>query len=475
MEVTEAPTSVEKSETLCAAAASLMPGGFIPVPGGSYAGSEALVSSGWAPVMSKGKGAKLIDVDGNEYIDYIGGCGALILGHADERVVAAIGKSASKGFGFAAPTDTELRLAELIAARCPSIDMLRLVNTPSEAMSSAVACARAYTGRNVILTFARYDHPGPERERGVSGSTSAVRRGGPASPPVKVLPYNDLETAEGLFRDHGPTVAAVVVEPVATRTGLIPPADGFLHMLRSLCDTHGALLVFDETVTGFRIAPGGASTLYNVIPDLTVLGPIVGGGLPLAAYGGRKEVMKGIEKEGGPGQATHSREAQRILAHGEMTNEERRMSNSGSGVRRSLFDTRHSTFGTPCPLSRLAMAAGIATLQAIGEPDFHAELEQKAKRLEDGLRAATQAGGIAACHTRVASILGMRLLENADTPAAPDSPGETVRFTAYRQAMLERGILLPPSPVSCMFVSSAHSEEDIGRTIEAANDVLRRA
>jgi len=413
MEATETTRVVAKSEALARAASALMPDGLLPSFSRWDDPTDRPIFTGSPPVFTKGHGAILIDVDGNEYIDYIGGHGALILGHADERVVAAISKAASKGCGFGVPSEAEVRLVELIAGRFPSIDMVRLAHTPADALKCAVALAREYTGREVLAIFEGYPHSSSE----------------PSS--TLTIPYNDIDAARRIFREHGSSIAAVVVEPVGVSTGLIPPADRFLKTLRTLCDAHGALLIFDEAFTGLRVAPGGAARLYGVTPDLTVLGPMLGGGLPLAACGGSKEVMKRAE---------------------------------ASGAAWRLGPTSGNLLG---------MAAGIATLQAIGEPGFYEALGEKAARLDEGLRAAARTTGVPTHHTRVASILGMFFSCERVTQATSARRCDGSRFARFHETMLERGILLSPSPFSCVFVSAAHTDEQIDRTIEAAREALR--
>jgi glutamate-1-semialdehyde 2,1-aminomutase len=251
-------------------------------------------------------------------------------------------------------------------------------------------------------------------------------------------PYNDVEAVEQLFREQGKTIAAVVVEPLGVSTGLTPPGRGFLKCLRALCDAHGALLMFDETLTGIRIASGGTTALYGVSPDIVLLGPIIGSGLSIAAFGGCKEVLRHLDED--------------------------RVGQTQAGM---------PAFAGTASDDLLAMAAGIVTLQALGEPGFYEELEEKAARLDEGLRAAAAATGVGVRLTRVASILGMYFSTEPMEHAAAARQGDATRFSRYHRAMLDHGILLPFSPVSCMFVSAAHTNEEIDRTIEAAHEALR--
>lgn len=374
-------------------------------------------------MIVKGKGATLTDVDANEYVDYVGGQGALILGHADERVVAAISKAASKGFGFGAPVEMEFRLAELIASRHPSIDTLRLTDTPSEALAGAVALARTHTGRNraaIVCGDGRHAYDSASYE---------------------FVPYNDIKAVEALVQAPGEKLAAVVVEPLAAGAGLIQPDEGYLRTLWELCHQHQALLIFDETVTGFRLPPDEFALAQGVSPDLTVLGPMVGGGLALGAYGGARRVMRHVEGEAEP-------ELRALSAWG-----------------RAAACTASSNLP--------AIAAGIATLQALGEPGFYDALEEKASRLDGGLRAASAAFGAPRCRTRVGSMLGIFFSEETNGGRTSDCHYDAPRYARFHEAMLDRGVLLPPSQLSCILLSSAHTDQDIDHTIEAVYDALR--
>lgn len=438
METTCAVREVAKSEAVGRASSSLMPGGVLSAFDYGCVGYDRPVLIRTPPVIAKGKGAALTDVDGNEYVDYIGAHGALILGHADERVVAAISKAASKGCGFGAPSETAVRLAELIVGRTPWMDMVRLVNTPAEALDDVVSLARLLTGREDVVTFEAYAHHHALSAH--DGGPKAMR--GRNHPTWRALPYNDVGAAEELFRVQGATIGAVIVEPMGLSTGLIPPADGFLRALRGLCDLHGALLVFDERLSGFRASPDEERRVHGVVPDLSIFGPIVGGGMPLGAYGGRREFMEPI----GDNDATVCR--------------------SGKG--------RTARF-SPASGNLLAMAAGVATLQAIGEPGFYSVLEAKLARLDEGLRSAAAAVGAATHHTHVGGILGMFFSNEPASAATSARRADTTLFARYHEAMLDRNILLPPFPLSGIFVSSAHTDEEIDRTIEAAREALRIA
>lgn len=439
METTCAAREVAKSEAIGRAAASLMPGGVLSAFDCGCTGHDRLALTRTPPVIAKGRGATLIDVDGNEYVDYIGAHGALILGHADERVVAAISKAASKGSGFGAPSETAVRLAELIVGRIPSMDMVRLVNAPVDALNDVVLLARQCTGRDAVAMFEGYAYADAIREP-VGGVVAASERNHTT---WHALAYNDVDAAKKLFREHGATIAAVIVEPMGLSTGLIPPAQGFLAALRALCDAHGTLLVFDERLSGFRVAPDEESTAHDVTPDLSILGSIVGGGMPLGAYGGRSELMKQIEED--KDDADYP---------------------SGKG--------RTARF-SPTSGNLLAMAAGVATLQAIGEPGFYEALDAKLARLDEGLRVAAAAVGAATYHTCAGGILGMFFSDKPITDVTSARRCDATLFARYYEAMLDRSILLPPFPLSGIFISSAHGDEAIDRTIEAAHEALRIA
>lgn len=434
------------------AASVLMPGGFLPAYAAMRHADDAAVPSGYAgpagafgatplPVLVKSKGAVVTDVDGNEYIDFCGGQAAPILGYADERIVAAISKAASKGFGFSLPTETELRLVELIAARLPSVDMLRLVNTPADALAGATNVAREHTGHDHVLLLGR------------------AYAGHDPTPSVSVLPDFNLETLCAELGRRSSAAAAVVVDSLSALTRRDAPAahgspqaaSADLAALRAYCDEHGALLIFDETITGLRTRPGSIGDSLGARPDLTLLGPIIGGGLPLAAYGGRRDVMRAAAR-----QASSSA-----------------LSNSGLP---SVPQAR---------LSLLAIAAGMATLQALSEPGFYEALDELAARLEDGLStvAAESVNATASIKVhRVQSILHVSFgLGGSREESSPSSerrphgnsgvslhdPGPAA-FAPFHRELLDRGILIPPFPNSYLWVSAAHTAEEIDRTIEAA-------
>lgn len=429
-----AQLSTQKSTSAFEAACRVMPGGVnSPV--------RAFQAVGGGPrFIAKGAGAVLTDIDGNDYIDYVGSWGPLILGHTDERVVAAINKAAARGASFGAPTEQETRLAEIVVVRVPSIERVRFVNSGTEATMSAVRVARGFTGRDRIIKFEGCYH-GHADSLLVKAGSGAMTLGVPSSPGVPagttadtlVLPYNDLAAVRQTLTQHAGRVAAILVEPIAGNMGLVPPNDDYLPGLRTLCDEHDVLLVFDEVMTGFRVAPGGAQELYNVRPDMTCLGKILGGGLPMAAYGGRRDIMDCVSPAGPVYQAG-------------------------------------TLSGNP-----LAMAAGIATLQALTDDGVYEQLEQRSVQLAAGLAEAADQAGVAVYQTRVGSMLCMFFTDGSVRDFTTASACNTEMFGRYFHGMLDRGIYLAPSQFECMFVSLAHTPEQIDTTIAAAADALREA
>ncbi len=392
---------------------------------------------GTPPFIARGKGAVLTDVDGNEYIDYVGSWGPLILGHADERVVAAVTKAVSKGASFGAPTTLETRLAELVVEAVPSVEMVRFVNSGTEATMSAIRLARGFTGRDAVVKLDGGYH-GHVDALLVAAGSGAMTFGTPSSPGVPkavtestlMIPYNNLEAATRLFQDQGARIAALIVEPVAGNMGCVPPAAGYLAGLRTLCDAHGALLIFDEVMTGFRVGRGGAQALYGVTPDLTCLGKVIGGGLPVGAYGGRRDIMGHISPLGPVYQAG-------------------------------------TLSGNP-----LAMSAGIATLEALADPDVYETLEASSARLADGLAAATNEAGVATYQTRVGSMSGLFFAAEPVVDYESAAKCDTDAYAKFFHAMLRRGVYLAPSQFECAFVSLAHTDEQIDATITAAREAF---
>jgi len=397
---------------------------------------------GLPPVIARAAGAKIVDLDGNEYVDYVGSYGPMILGHASRPVAAAISKAVHRGTSFGAPTEQEVRLAEAIVAAVGSIEKVRFVSSGTEAAMSAIRLARGATGRDrIVKTIGGYH--GHADALLVSAGSGATTLGVPSSPGVPrgtvadtlLVPYNDLAAAEAALSAEGGRVAALLVEPVAGNMGVVAPAQGYLAGLRALCDRWGALLVFDEVITGFRVAYGGAQGLYGVRADITVLGKIIGGGLPVGAYGGGAELMGHVSPEGPVYQAG-------------------------------------TLSGNPA-----AMAAGLATLTELQAAGFYEELEAKSAALEAGLRAAAAEAGLAerVCLNRAGSLMTVFFRAPPVTDYASATASDTRAYAAYFHAMLDAGVYLAPSQFEAMFVSAAHEEADISRTCEAAQGALAAA
>jgi len=391
-------------------------------------------------VVDRAAGARLWDADGNEYIDYVCSWGALILGHAHPKVVEATSAQARRGTSYGMPTELEVELASKIRAALPSCEKIRFVSSGTEATMSAVRLARAATGRDFIIKFEGCYHGHSDSFLSEAGSGLATL-GIAACPGVPQAlaaltlnaPYNDAAAVENLFDRHRDEIAAVIVEPVAANMGVVPPAPGFLQKLRDLTTRHGALLIFDEVITGFRICYGGAQTLFGIVPDLTTLGKIIGGGLPVAAYGGRRDLMDRVAPLGPVYQAG-------------------------------------TLSGNP-----LAMSAGIATLGLLAAPGFYESLETRAKRLGDGITAVLRESGISATAPRVGSLLTLFFSGEPVRDYAGAKKCDTRRFASFFRAMLERGVFLAPSQFEALFVSAAHSDADIDRTITAFRESLENS
>ncbi|MBA2289723.1 MAG: glutamate-1-semialdehyde 2,1-aminomutase [Chloroflexia bacterium] len=409
------------------------------MPGGVNSPVRAFRGVGGTPVfVDSGSGSRFNDVDGNSFIDYVLSWGPLILGHAHPKVVEATVAALRRGTSFGAPTIAETRLAEIIKGRVPGIDLVRLVNSGTEATMSALRLARAATGRDKIVKFAGCYHGHADMLLVQAGSGVATL-GLPDSPGVPrgatqdtlVAPYNDLDAVEALFAKHGNDIACVIVEPVAGNMGVVEPSDGFLEGLRAITSKHGALLIFDEVMTGFRVAPAGAVERFGIDPDLVTFGKVVGGGFPLAAYAGKREIMEHVAPSGSMYQAG-------------------------------------TLSGNP-----VATAAGIATLEALAENGVWESAAARAAALVTGLTAAGSEAGISIQATAVGSLAGIffkdRPVMNYEDSAVDDGG----RYTAFFQGMLRRGVYLAPSRYEALFLSSAHSKADIDLTIEAAAEVLR--
>lgn len=408
------------NEELYAAARRLMPGGVnSPV--------RACLRTGVAPrFVTAAKGSRIVDAEGVEYVDFVGSWGPAILGHAHPAVVAAVREACGQGLTFGAPTARETELAELVRALMPSMEKLRMVSSGTEAVMSAIRAARGFTRRDDVIKFAGCYH-GHSDGMLVKAGSGALTHGEPDSAGVPadvarhtlVAEYNDLASVEAIFAAHPDSVAAVIVEPVAANNGVIPPAPGFLAGLRELTTRHGALLIFDEVITGFRLALGGAQAYYGVTPDLSTLGKIVGGGLPAAVYGGRADVMAMVSPEGPVYQAG-------------------------------------TLSGNP-----LATAAGIATLSILREdPGIYRRLAEKGAALAEGLR---RAGRDRIKVTQVGSLLGI------------DWHGDDAGFSAFYRHLLACGVYIAPSPCEAIFLSDAHTQEDLERMVQAAEGFFGRA
>jgi glutamate-1-semialdehyde 2,1-aminomutase len=424
--------TAEKSETWFERARRVTPGGVnSPVRAfGSVGGTPRFIQSA--------SGARLTDVDGEEYIDYVGSWGPMILGHDHPEVREALTRALARGTSFGAPSPGEVELAEMVVGMVPGVDRVRFVNSGTEATMSALRLARAATGRDGVIKF-RGGYHGHADPFLVEAGSGAATLGVPSSPGVTegaardtlVAEYNDVASVRTLLEANAGTVAAIIVEPVAGNMGCVPPRDGFLEALRGLCDEHGALLIFDEVMTGFRLAPGGAQELYGVVPDLTTLGKVIGGGLPVGAFGGRESLMRRVAPEGPVYQAG-------------------------------------TLSGNP-----LAMAAGLATVGHLREnPDVYTTLERLGARLEAGYRRILDGSQGSLSWNRVGSMATLFFSAGPVTGWESAGAADRDRFARYFHGMLERGIYLPPSPFEAAFISSAHTEADIDRTVDAAGEVL---
>ncbi len=409
------------------------------IPGGVNSPVRAFRAVGGKPLFIRsGKGSKIIDADGNEYIDYVCSWGPLILGHAHPNVVRAITEAAKQGTSFGAPTERETELARLICEAIDSVDQVRLVNSGTEATMSAIRLARGVTGRDKIIKFNGCYH-GHVDSLLVKAGSGATTLGIPDSPGVTRgtssdtvgLEYNNLDAVEHVFRREGDRVAAVIVEPVAGNMGVVSPRPGFLEGLRELTRESGALLIFDEVITGFRLAYGGAQARYGIQPDLTTLGKIIGGGLPVGAYGGARHIMQAIAPTG------------KVYQAGTLS-------------------------GNP-----LAVSAGLATLRTLKENGVYERLEQIGAVLEEGLRDAAREAGVHAYCTRVGSMLCTFF---TDQPVMDYRTALTASVEKYRKffhLMLQRGVYLAPSQFETCFISLAHTDEDIAQTLSGASETLK--
>jgi glutamate-1-semialdehyde 2,1-aminomutase len=388
-------------------------------------------------VIDHALGTRLYDVDGREYLDYVCSWGALILGHAHPDVVAAVSDQASRGTSYGMTSPLEIELGEKITRAVPSVEMVRFVSSGTEAAMSAVRLARAFTERDLVIKFEGCYHGHSDGFLSEAGSGLATL-GIAACPGVPEAfarltlnaPYNDLAAVESLFRQHGGEIAAIIVEPVAANMGVVEPAAGFLQGLREITRREGALLIFDEVITGFRMAYGGAQSVYKIDPDLTVMGKIIGGGLPVAAYGGKRHIMERVAPLGPVYQAG-------------------------------------TLSGNP-----LAMRAGLATLPKLEAPKVYEDVNRRTQRLGEGLRNALKEAKVPGQVNVAGSLLTLFFCDQPIKNYADAKKSDTAKFGKFFQAMLERGIFLPPSQYEALFVSAAHTDADIDRTITAARESL---
>lgn len=424
----------QKSEELFAQAQRLMPGGVnSPV--------RAFKAVGGNPIfIQEASGSKIRDVDGNEYIDYVASWGPLIHGHAHPRIVEAINRAAVKGTSYGAPTQMEINLAEGVIRAFPSMEMVRMVSSGTEAAMSAIRLARGYTGRDKIVKFEGCYH-GHGDSLLVKAGSGLMSLGIPECPGIVAdlaaktltLPYNHPHRVRELFDDQGDTIACLIVEPIAGNMGVVPPKPGFLDVLREVTSKSGAVLIFDEVITGFRVSLGGAQEIFGIQPDLTCLGKIIGGGLPVGAYGGRKEIMERVAPLGAVYQAG-------------------------------------TLSGNP-----LAMAAGIETLAMLSDKKVYDDLERKSDKLCQGLKKNVDELGISARFTRVGSMFSMFFTDQEIVEYDSVMSCDTGFFKRYFNAMLEEGVYIAPSQFEAGFMSTVHTDEDIERTIDISRKALEKA
>lgn len=422
----------DKSKKLFAEAQRYLPGGVdSPVRAFTAVG-------GTPPFIARGKGSRIFDADGNEFIDYVCSWGPLILGHAHPQVIEAVKRAADLGTSYGAPTELETILAKMVCEAMPSIEMVRFVSSGTEATMSALRLARGFTKRDKIIKFAGGYH-GHADGLLIKAGSGVATLGIPDSPGVPlsyamntlVAPYNDLAAVEELFRNYPGQIAAVIVEPVAANMGVVTPAVGFLAGLRELTKKSGALLIFDEVISGFRLSYGGAQSVFKITPDLTCLGKIIGGGLPVGAYGGRRDIMSLMAPLGPVYQAG-------------------------------------TLSGNP-----LAVTAGIETLKALKQPGVYKQLERKAATLEDGIIKAASKADVSLCISRAGSLLTAFFTSDAVTDYDSAKKSDTALYAKFFWKMIEEGVYWPPSQFEAAFVSLAHTDEDIKTTVDAITRSLK--
>jgi len=413
----------------------------ISIPGGVNSPVRAFNGVGGSPIFfERAEGAYMVDADGKRYIDYVGSWGPMILGHNHPVVLEATLQAAKRGLSFGTPTEVEITMAETIRKIVPSIEKVRMVNSGTEATMTAIRLARGYTGRDKILKFEGNYH-GHADSLLVKAGSGALTLGVPNSPGIPedfakhtlTATYNDIESVKQIFAEMGDEIACIIVEPVAGNMNCIPPVDGFLEGLRSVCDDHGSVLIFDEVMTGFRVAPGGAQDRYKIKPDLTTLGKVIGGGMPVGAFGGKKEVMDYIAPVGPVYQAG-------------------------------------TLSGNP-----VAMAAGLAALQQLSTPGLYDQLYQRVDTLLDGLQERADKAGVPMTTNRAGSMFGFFFTEEPEvTTYAQATQCNMEHFKTFYHAMLEQGVYLAPSAFEGGFMSAAHSEEDIQNTLDAAEKAFAK-
>lgn len=411
----------------------------VHIPGGVNSPVRAFNGVGGEPLfIERAEGARIYDVAGRGYIDYVGSWGPMIAGHAHPDILEAVRQAAARGLSFGAPAPGEVTMAERLCELVPAMDMVRMVNSGTEATMSAIRLARAATGRDRIIKFEGCYH-GHADSFLVKAGSGALTLGVPTSPGVPTvladltltLPFNDAEAVRQCLEANAGEVAAIIIEPVAGNMNCIPPAEGYLQALRRLCDEHGVLLIFDEVMTGFRVALGGAQARYGVVPDLSTFGKVIGGGMPVGAFGGKREYMEQIAPTGPVYQAG-------------------------------------TLSGNP-----VAMAAGLANLDLISKPGFYEALESKTTMLVDGLRKAARNAGVPMAFSQVGGMFGLFFTEATEVTTFDEVMACDIdRFRAFFHGLLDAGVYLAPSAFEASFVSSAHTEDDIRETVAAAADVL---
>jgi len=428
-------------EEIMTEAATLFSDAKLVIPGGVNSPVRSFSGVGGTPVfIDRASGPYITDSLGNSYIDYVGSWGPMILGHAHPEVIAAVKTAAEKGLSFGAPTEIETRMAQRVCDLVPSIDLVRMVSSGTEATMSAIRLARGFTGRDKIVKFEGCYH-GHSDSLLVKAGSGALTFGVPSSPGVPAsvaentltLPYNDSDAVKKLFADIGEQIACIIVEPVAGNMNCIPPVPGFLETLREVCDQYQSVLIFDEVMTGFRVALGGAQAVYNVTPDLTTLGKIIGGGMPVGAFGGRRNIMERLAPLGPVYQAG-------------------------------------TLSGNP-----VAMAAGLKTLELIDQPGFYETLTAKTEKLTSGLRERASQAGIALSTNSVGGMFGLFFTgEEQVTSFAQVMACDQNLFKRFFHAMLDEGVYLAPSAFEAGFVSIAHSDEDLDKTLDTAEAIFKR-